>query len=131
MAEQDQRRFRPVVVELADKGGQHLLDRELAVMAREIGAVAPIVAAAEEEHLHAGMTAGLMRRDDVGVDDAGDVDVLMSLHQRQRADAVADQRRGLEIERLGGPVHLGRQALLDVAAAPGQEQRAPARSARA
>ena len=33
VAEQDQGRFRPVVVELADKGGQHVLDRELSVMA--------------------------------------------------------------------------------------------------
>src|SRR5438094_565314 len=48
MAEQHQWRFRPVVVELADKGGQHLLYRELAVVAREIGAVAPVLAAAEE-----------------------------------------------------------------------------------
>ena len=122
VAEQDEGRLRPVVVELADKGGQHLLDRELSVMAGEIGAIAPIVAAAEKKYLHAGMTPGLMRRDDVGIGKAGDMDVLVSLHQRERAYAVADQRRGLEVERLGGAVHLGRQTLLDVAAAPGQKQ---------
>src|SRR5215208_8257140 len=122
MTEQDQRRFRPVIIELADKSGQHLLDRELAVVAWEIGAIAPIMPAAEEEDLHAGMPPGLMRRDDVGVADAGDVNVLMSLYQRERANAVADQRRSLEIERLGGPVHLGCKPLLDVAAATGQER---------
>ncbi len=80
------------------------------------------MAAAEEENLHAGMTPGLMRRDHIGVGEAGDVNILVSLHQRERADAVADQRRGLEIERLGGPVHLGREPLLDLAAASRQEQ---------
>jgi hypothetical protein len=49
------------------------------------------------------------------------VDVLVPLHQRQRPDAVTNQRRRLEVERLGGLVHLGRKALLDVLAAPRQE----------
>jgi len=34
------------------------------------------------------------------------MDVLMALHQRQGADAVADQRRRLEIEGFGGVFHL-------------------------
>ena len=62
-----------------------------------------------------------MRGDHVGVDDAGDVDVLMALHQRQGADAVADQRRRLEIERSGCDLHLAGEALLHVAAAAGQK----------
>ncbi len=122
VAQQHQRRLRPVVVELADERGQHLVGGKLAVMAREIGAVAPIVAAAEEEHLDAGLAAGLMGRDHIGIDDAGHVDVLVTLHQRQGADAVANQRRRLEVERLGGSIHLRREALLDIAAAPGQKE---------
>src|SRR5690242_3668754 len=81
MAQQHDRRFRLVVVELADKRGQHLLDRELSVMPRKIGAVAPVLAAAEKEHLDAGLTAGLIGRDDIGIDDAADMNVLVPLHQ--------------------------------------------------
>src|SRR6185312_6601674 len=99
-----------------DKRSQHLLDRELAVVAWEIGSIAPIVTAAEEENLHAAMAASLVRRDDVRVGKTGNVDVLVALNQRQRADAVADQCRGLEVERPGGLVHLGRKPLLNVAA---------------
>ena len=91
-------------------------------MARKIGAVAPVLAAAEKEHLDAGLPARLIGRDDVGVDDPGHVDVLVALHQRQGADAVADQRRRLEIERLGGVFHLAGETLLHVVAAAGQER---------
>src|SRR5882724_4909035 len=106
MAQQDQRRLWPVVVELADKSGQYVFDRQLPVMAREIAPVAPILPTAEEKYLHAGLSAGLVRRDHVGIDDAGNVDVLVSLHQRQRADTVAGHRRGFEIKRFGGALHL-------------------------
>src|SRR4051794_21042990 len=83
VADQDQRRLRPVIVELANKRGQHFLDRELAVVAREIGAVAPIMPASEEKDLDAGMTSRLVRRDDIGIADAGNVNVLVSLHERE------------------------------------------------
>src|SRR6185312_6232752 len=43
------------------------------------------------------------------------------LHERQRADAVAGDRRGLEIERLGGGLHFAGEALLHALAAPGKE----------
>src|SRR5439155_26919026 len=91
MTEQNKRRLSAVVVELADKGGQHFLDRELAVVAREISSVAPVLAAAKEENLDAGLPACLIRRNDVGIDDPGDVDVLVALHQRQGADPISDQ----------------------------------------
>ena len=121
MAEQHQRRFWPVVVELADKRAQHVLDRELAIVAREIGAIAPILPAAEKEHLHAGLPGLLIGRDHVGIDDAGHVNVLMSLDQGEGADAVADQPRRLEIERRGGGLHLGREPQLHRAAAARQK----------
>src|SRR5205823_155685 len=49
-------------------------------------------------------------------------DVLVTLHQRQGADAVADQRGGLEIQRLGRRVHFRRETLLDVVAASRQKE---------
>ena len=117
MTEHDERRFTAIVVKLTDKRGQHLLDGELAVVAREIGAIAPILAPAKEEDLHAGLPAGLMRGNHIGVDDPWYMDLLMSLDQRQGADAITDQRCRLEIERLGRRLHLGRQPLLYVIAA--------------
>ena len=81
MAQQDHRRLWLVVVELADKGGEHLLDREVPVMPRKISAVAPVLAAPEKEHLDAGLPAGLIGRDDIGIDDAADMNVLVPLHQ--------------------------------------------------
>ncbi len=80
------------------------------------------MAAAEKEHLDAGLPARLVAGDHIGIDDPGHMDVLVALHQRQRADAVADQRGGLEIERLGRFLHLHREALLDIVAAARQKQ---------
>ncbi len=80
------------------------------------------MAAAEEEYLDAGVTARLVASDHIGIDDPGHMDVLVALHQRQGADAVPDQRRGLEIERVGRLLHLHREALLDIVAAARQKQ---------
>ena len=101
VAREDAGRDRLVVVELADEGGEHVLDAELPVVAREIGAVAPVLAAAEEEHLDRGVAAGLVRGDDIGIAQPFDIDVLPSLDLRQGADAVAQQGRALEFEPLG------------------------------
>src|SRR6202011_5209657 len=67
MTEQYERRLSPVVVELADKRGQHFLDCELAVVAREIRAIAPVLAAAKEENLDAGLPSGLMGCSDLRI----------------------------------------------------------------
>src|SRR5260221_9800382 len=121
LAEQDQGRRRLVVVELADEGGEHLLDRQLPVVAGEIGTIAPILPTAEEEYLDRGLAAGLVGGDDVGVGDALHVDVLLTLDMGEGADAVADEGGGLEIERRRGRLHGLRERRLDVLAAPVQE----------
>jgi hypothetical protein len=76
MREQDAFRRLLVVVELGDERFQDFLDRHAAVGAREIGAIAPIVAVAEEEDLDAGLAGVLMRGEDVGFLDAFRVDAL-------------------------------------------------------
>jgi len=114
--------FGSIVVELADKRGQHLLDRELAIVAGEIGTVAPILSAAEEKHLDAGLSACLVCSDHVRIDDPWDVNVLVALDQRQRADPVPDQRRRLEIKSSRNCLHFGREALLNVIAPAGEER---------
>ena len=93
----------------------------MAVMAGEIGAVAEIAAGAEEEHLDAGLAAGLMGGDDVGVADLRDVDVLMGLDMGERAQAVADGAGALEIQRVAGRLHVAGEPCLHVAA-PAREE---------
>src|SRR5260370_3003106 len=62
-----------------------------------------------------------MRRDDVGVGDAMHVDILLALHVGEGANAVADERGGLKIERLGSRLHVFGEGRLDVLPAPAQE----------
>jgi len=82
MAEQNEGGLQAIVVELADERGQNLLDRELAIMAREVRPVSPVLSASEKEDLDTGLSARVMRRDDVRVDDPRNMDVLMPLYQR-------------------------------------------------
>ncbi len=60
-------RHRLVVIELGDEALQNLLWPERAIGAREIGAVAPILLGAEEEHLDAGLPALAVSGEDVGL----------------------------------------------------------------
>ena len=54
----------------------------LAMIILDSVSVAPILAAAKEENLDASLPACLMRSNHISIDDPGNVDVLMSLHQR-------------------------------------------------
>src|SRR6266568_4250722 len=90
-------------------------------MAGKIGPVAPILPAPEKEDLDRGLAARLMRRHDIGVCDALHIDVLLALDMGKGADAVADERGGLEIECLGGRLHVFRQGGLDILSASAQE----------
>jgi hypothetical protein len=59
VGDQDHPRRRLVVVELSDEGAKDLAGRQRRVGLGEIGAVAPVLPGAEEEHLDAGH-AGIM-----------------------------------------------------------------------
>ena len=121
MREQDAFRRLLVVIELGDERFQHFLDRHASVGAGEIGAVAPIVAVAEEEDLDAGLAGVLMRGEDVGFPDALGVDALARLNVAQRGEAVAKARRPLVILTQGGLVHQRAQAELHLVALAGEE----------
>ena len=110
-----------VGVELAEEGLHHLDRAEFRRMGREVGAVAEVLAGAEEEHLDAGLVRLLVCRDDVGIAEIGDVDVLMGLDLGQRMDAVAEGGGGFELQRIAGVLHARGQALLQVAALAIQE----------
>ena len=120
--EEDAARARLVVVELREERAQHLAGRERAVGLREIGAIAPVLAGAEEEHLDAVEAAVLMDGEHVGLLDAARIDALLRLDRRQRGEPVAVDRGALEIERGGGLLHLGGELLLHRLALAGQER---------
>ena len=117
-----QPRARLVVVELREERAQHLARPERAVGLGEIGAVAPVLAGAEEEHLDADEAAVLMHGEHVGLLDAARIDALLRLHRRERGEPVAVDRGALEIERGRGLLHLGREFLLHRAALAGEER---------
>src|SRR5262249_58415409 len=58
--DEDGARARLVVVELGEKRAEHLAGRKRAIGFGEISAIAPVLAGAEKEHLHAVEAAGLM-----------------------------------------------------------------------
>ena len=114
MADQDQGRRGQVVIELGEEGAEHLLGRLFGLgVGQEIGPVAVVAAAAEEEDLHAGLPGHLVQRHDIRVAQPVDVDPVAPLHMGEAPDAVAQRRRPFEFQPFGGLLHLRRQALLD------------------
>ena len=121
VADQHQRRRWQVVIELGEEGAEHLFGRLLgAGVGQEIGPVAVVAPAAEEEDLHAGLPGHLVQRDHIGIADAIEVDAVAALHMRQAPDAVAEARRALEFELLRRRLHLGRETPLDARRAAGE-----------
>src|SRR6185312_7689207 len=88
---------------------------------REIGAIAPVLPGAEEEHLDAGVAAVLVHGEDVRLLERARIDTLVRLDRRQRGEAIAEDRRVLEVERLGRIVHRPGQFLLHRLAVAGEE----------
>ena len=103
---EDQLGDRPVVVELADEGAHDVGVLIRLVDAGEVGAVAPVLAGAEEEHLDAGLAALGEEGEDVGLLEGRGVDHRLLGDAGQRADAVAQARGALELHVVGGGLHL-------------------------
>ena len=94
-----------IVVKLGDERAKHLRRAQTAVRAREISAVAPVLAVAEKENLDAGLAAFLRDGENIGLLDAARVDALMRLNMRQRPQAVAIFRGALELQLLRRVLH--------------------------
>ena len=118
-----QARHRLVVVELGDEALQHLLDGQRAVGAREVGAVAPVLAGAEEEHLDAGLPAVLEGGEHVRLLDALRIDGLVGGDVGQRPQPVAVLGGLLVVEVLGRLLHQPLVHLPHVLAFAAQEAR--------
>ena len=67
---QDQARHRPVLVELAQEGGEDFRIGVAAIDTREIGPSAPVLAGAVEEDLNTGLAALAEQGEDIGLGDA-------------------------------------------------------------
>ena len=114
---QDQLGDRLVVVELAQEGAHDVGVLVALVDAGEVGAVAPVLAGAEEEDLDTGLAALGMEREDVGLLQGLGIDLGLLGHRGQGADAVAQAGGDLELHvvrgllhRLGHPLHHGSRA---------------------
>src|SRR5690242_17768434 len=121
MRDQNKAGRRPVVVELSHERRQHLACGERAVRFGKIGAIAPVLAGAEEEHLDTGESALLIQREYIGFLDAARINALMRLDRRERGKAVAVDRSALEIERHRRLLHLVSELAFDLLAASGQK----------
>jgi hypothetical protein len=102
---------RLVGIELRQKRIKHFGQRQAAVGARIIGGVAPVLIGAEEKGLDAELPGLLDHGEDIRLLDMARVDPLRALNGRQRGDAVAQARRRLELQRLGGVGHFGGEPL--------------------
>ena len=110
-----------VVVELPEKGRQNGGGRRVGIVGQEVGPVAVIRSATDEEGLDAGPLAASCQRDDVGVFQIRNIDVLAGLNARQGTDAVSPDGRRFELQRVGGVVHACGVVALDLGRCPGQE----------
>src|SRR5262249_28920243 len=94
---------------LRKKAVQDLRNLESLVVARKIRAIAPVLVRAEEEHLNAGLPSFLVRSEQVRFVNRLGIDALIELHMRERANAVAQPRGLLKVQRFGSAFHLFRQ----------------------
>ena len=97
---QDQPRRRHLLVELDEEALQHLGFGHVVGVGREEAAMAPILAAADEEGLDAHRPALAGEREQIGVAEPLGVDRLAALDVGERAQPVAIDRGQFEIHRL-------------------------------
>ena len=90
-------------------------------MPREIGAVAPVLAATEKEDLYAGLATVFGDGKDVGICDRLRIDALVGLDVRQCANAVPIDSSAFEIKFGAGCFHQVGQVFLRPAAFALQE----------
>ncbi len=122
VAGQDQSRRGLVAVELPDEGLEDLARLRPRPGAREVGAVAPVLMRADEEHLHAGVAALLVQCNNIRLLDGLGVDPLAGLNRRQRPDAVAQSGRPLELHSRTRRAHRAGQILLHAGRTAAEEQ---------
>ena len=83
--------------------------------------MAPVLAAANKEGLHANLPALGREREDVGIPHPARVDRLRALDKGRRAQPIAQNGRRLEIECLGSLCHLRFEIGLHLARTPGEK----------
>ena len=112
VAEQQKLRRLAVGVELADEGLDDLRGVLLAAKARIVVVVAPVLVRPDEEHLHAGLPAFHVKRDDIRLLGGLGVDPLGRLDLGQCPYPVPQGGGALELHRFRGGLHLGGKLFL-------------------
>jgi len=118
---QDQLGRRHFLVKLGHEAGQHLVLRHFVGVDGEEAAMAPVLAAANEEGLDAHCATLLRQCENVGVAKAFSIDRLAALNEGQRLEAIADDGGLLEIHRIGRSLHRGAELLLHLGRLATQE----------
>ena len=121
VTEQHEPRGGAFEIELREERIEHFFGRELPIGPREIGAVAPVLIGAEEERLDAELPGFLADGEHVRLRDRTGVDGLFALDRGEGGNAVAQARRRLEFEGVGGRGHLVGEPLTDRPTAAGKE----------
>ena len=112
MRQQDQAWHWFVVIKLRDETIEHLFDSQRPVGFGIVGAIAPVLAGAEEKHLNAGLPALLVGCKNIGLFDAVWIDRLIGGDVGQRPQSVAILGSVFELLFFCSLVH---QALIHIA----------------
>ena len=88
------------VIELTDKGLQHLGGIHIRAHTGVVVAVPPVLVSADKEDLHASLPLIQVQRDNIRFRNALRVDPLCRLHLRQRLDPVAQGGGAFKLHRL-------------------------------
>ena len=103
---------RNVLVELGKEAGEHLVLAHFRNMRGKERTMPPILPATNEKRLNAHNAIAVRQRENIGIADTLGVNCLRPLDEGECLQTVAYHGRPLEIERLGGQLHLFRQLCL-------------------
>ena len=120
--DQDPARGRHVLVKLDKEARQHLGLRHVIGMGGKKGAMAPVLAAADEKGLDAHGPGLASQSEDVGIAQPLGMHRLAALDVGQRPEAVAIDRRQLVIPRIRRRSHGRREARLHIGRLAGEER---------
>ena len=106
-------RRRMFLIKLSQEGRDQVCRIQPFGLAWEISAVTVIAAGAKKENLDTGLATFLVKRDDIGLIQTCQINILMCLYLGQCTNTVADCGRLFEREFLARCLHLSRQVFLN------------------
>ena len=101
------------LIKLSQEGRDQVCCIQLFGLAWEISAVTIIAAGTKKENLDTGLATFLVKRDDIGLIQTCQINILMCLYLGQCTNTVADCGRLFERKFLARRLHLSRQVFLN------------------